>query len=134
MSLGIGFINGFLVDYTIVNMIGGLTIFGAVFLISEPVSSPTSRETKIIYAVIIAVLTMMVRVLGDNPEGLIFAILFGNMITPFINRTVKRSNRQTLVKTLVILIVVLVFATVSLGLILESELSEVVAAVGGMIV
>ncbi len=125
MSFGIGIIWGFPLEYAIVNLMTGLTIFGVVFLISEPVSSPTSRETKMIYAVVVAILMMLVRVLGDQSEGLIFAILFGNLITPFINRTVKRSNKSTMIKTSIILFVIVIFTTITIGFILQGRLIEV---------
>lgn len=139
ISFGIGYINysvpgdlSGVFDYVIVNMVTGLTFFGAVFLISETVSSPTSRETKIVYAVVVAVLMMTVRVLGDNTEGLIFAVLFGNMITPFINRTVRRSNKKALIKTLVLSLVFILIASVALGLILQDKVIDVFALVGGV--
>lgn len=139
ISFGIGFINyyvsgdfGGVFDYVLVNMITGLTFFGAVFFISETVSSPTSRETKIVYAVVIAIIMMTVRVLGDNTEGLIFAVLFGNMITPFINRTVRRTNKKTLIKTLVVSLVFILITAVSLGFILQGRVEEVYAFVGGV--
>jgi len=125
ISLGIGVIWGFPIEFVIINLMTGLTAFGAVFLISEPVSSPTSRETKMIYAVVVAVLMMLVRVLGDQPEGLVFAILFGNLITPFINRTVKRSNKSTLIKTSIILFIVVIFTSIALGFILQGQLIEI---------
>ncbi|AIO18673.1 Electron transport complex protein RnfD [Candidatus Izimaplasma bacterium HR1] len=138
ISLGIGFVNfdlnGMLV-YTLVNLLTGLTLFGAVFLISETISSPTSRETKIIYAVVIAILTMAVRVLGTNPEGIVFAVLFGNMITPFLNRTVKRSNKSTFIKTVVISLFVVILTGLVLGFILQGrfiELFNATALMGGL--
>jgi electron transport complex protein RnfD len=109
----------------LVNLLTGLTLFGAVFLVSEAVSSPTSRETKIIYAVVIAVLTMAVRVLGTNPEGIIFAVLFGNMITPFLNRTVKRSNKRTFITTALVSLAVVIFTGLVLGFILQGRLIEI---------
>ena len=136
ISLGIGFVNyggvG-MVNYTLVNLLTGLTLFGAVFLVSETISSPTSREAKIIYGVVVAVLTMAVRVLGSNPEGVIFAILFGNMITPFLNRTVKRSNKSTFIKTGVISLVVVLLVGLVLGFILQGRLLEIFQPVATMI-
>jgi len=139
ISFGIGFINysvsgdmSGVYDYVLVNMITGLTFFGAVFLISETISSPTSRETKIVYAVVVAVLMMLVRVLGNNNEGLIFAILFGNMITPFINRTVRRSNNRTLIKTVSLSLLFVILSAVALGFILQGRVEEVFILVGGV--
>lgn len=138
MSFGVGFINFYVegnmsgvFDYVVINMITGFTLFAAVFLVSESVSSPTSRETKMIYAVVIATLMMLVRVLGSQPEGVVFAILFGNMITPFINRTVKRSDNKTLLKTSLILLFTVLFISISLGFILQSELIDIFASIGG---
>ena len=138
ISLGIGFVNfdlnGMLM-YALVNLLTGLTLFGAVFLVSETISSPTSRETKIVYAVVIAVITMAVRVLGDEPEGIVFAILFGNMITPFLNRTVKRSNKKSLIKTASISFVVVLLVGLILGFILQGELLTIfnaTAVIGGL--
>lgn len=139
LTLGIGFVNYYVSgdlsgihNYMVVNMITGLTMFGAVFLISEPVSSPTSRETKIIYAVVVAVLMMLVRVLGKQVEGLVFAILFGNMITPFINRTVRRSNKKVLIKTLVFSFIFIVISAIALGFILQDRTGEAFTLVGGV--
>ncbi len=135
ISLGIGFVNfdvAGMLTYASVNLLTGLTLFGAVFLVSETISSPTSREAKIIYAVVIAVITMAVRVLGDEPEGVVFAILFGNMITPFLNRTVKRSNKATYIRTAVISFVIVVFTGLLFGFILQGELLQIFNATAFM--
>ena len=141
MSFGIGtilwaFEGTTTLSYMIVNLFTGLTMFAAVFLLSEPVSTPTSRETKIIFAVVVAVLMMTMRTLSTNTEGIVFAVLFGNMITPFINRTVKRSNRSSLIKTLVGVAIFVLIATVAIGFMLQGqlkELNEVAAVIGGVL-
>ena len=140
MSFGIGFIL-FEFDptnfaYIIVNLLTGLTLFGAIFLVSESVSTPTSRETKIIFGVTVGLLMMLFRTVSENVEGLIYAVLFGNMITPFINRTVKRSNTKSLRITIAVLAVVVIIATIAIGFMLQGrliELQETVAMIGGMI-
>lgn len=127
MSLIIGYISfgAGTIPYTLVNLMTGLTMFGAVFLVSESVTSPTSREAKLIYAVVVAIMTMLVRVIGAAPEGVIFAVLLGNMITPFLNRTVTRSNSSTLLKTSLILAVIVVFSAVVIGFILQGRLIDI---------
>lgn len=141
MSFGIGmflwdFNTGAPISYVIVNLFTGLTMFAAVFLVSEPVSTPTSRETKIIFGVTVAVLMMLMRTLSDNAEGIVFAVLFGNMITPFINRTVKRSNKKALIKTVIACVIIVAVATVSIGFILQGQLEELrtaSAVIGGIL-
>ena len=141
MSFGIGtiiwaFDGTAMVSYVIVNLFTGLTLFAAVFLVSESVSTPTSRETKLVFAVLVAVLMMMFRTLSDNAEGVVFAVLFGNMITPLINRTVKRSTKGSLIKTVAVLAVFVVIVTVAIGFILQSQLialNDVEAMIGGIL-
>lgn len=131
ISLIVGYINfgAGMWSYMIVNVVTGLTMFGAVFLVGENVSSPTSRETKLIYAVIVAVMTMLVRVVGDAVEGVVFAILLGNMLTPYLNRTVTRSNKQTFIKTAISLTVIVLFTGAVLGFILQGRLIDIFNAV-----
>ena len=140
LTLGIGFINFYvsgdlsgIFNYVVINMVTGLTMVGAVFLVSESVSSPTSRETKIIYAVVVAILMMTVRTLGKEVEGLVFAVLFGNMITPFLNRTVKRSDKKALIKTLIFSLAFVVFTAVALGFIVQNNAQDLQVLVGGVL-
>jgi len=138
ISAIVGFVNfgGAMWNYVFVNMITGLTMFGAVFLVAETVSSPTSREAKLIYAVVIAIMTMMVRILGTEVEGVVFAVLLGNMLAPFLNRTVTRSNKKLFIQTSVILAVVVIVTGFVLGFILQGRLIEAFDAMiqwGGMI-
>lgn len=126
ISLIIGYINfgAGALSYTLINLMTGLTMFGAVFLVAESVSSPTSREAKLIYAVVVAIMTMLVRSVGSAIEGIVFAVLLGNMITPFINRTVTLSNKKTLIKTSVILAIIVLVVGVTLGFIVQARLIE----------
>ena len=140
ISFGIGFVMygfniGSILTYILVNFLTGLTLFATIFLISETVSSPTSREAKMIYAVVAAVLTMLVRVLGKAPEGVVFAILFGNMITPFLNRTVTRSNNKTLAWTSGILLAIVLLTGFIIGFMLQGRIIDanaVASLLGGI--
>jgi len=70
-------------------------------------------------------MNMLVRVVGDAFEGVVFAILLGNMLTPFLNRAVTRSNRKTALKTSISLVVVVLLTGAILGFILQGRLIEV---------
>ncbi|QMS84466.1 RnfABCDGE type electron transport complex subunit D [Candidatus Xianfuyuplasma coldseepsis] len=136
ISLIVGYINfgAGAVNFTLINLMTGLTMFGAVFLVAESVSSPTSREAKLVYAVVVAIMTMLVRVVGSSIEGVVFAVLLGNMITPFINRTVVRSDKQALIKTGISLAVVVLVVGAVLGFIVQSRLIEAFNAfIGGVL-
>lgn len=67
---------------------GGL-LFGAVFMATDYVTSPMTRAGMIIYGILIGLVTVIIRTWGAYPEGVSFAILLGNGLTPLINRFVK---------------------------------------------
>lgn len=67
---------------------GGL-LLGAVFMATDYVTSPMTRKGMIIYGIIIGLITVAIRRWGAYPEGVSFAILLGNGVTPLINRWCK---------------------------------------------
>lgn len=76
-------------------VIGGFA-FGAVFMATDPVSAAMTNEGKLLYGVLIGVLVVLVRVVNPAfPEGMMLAILFGNVFAPiidkiYINKNIKR--------------------------------------------
>lgn len=64
---------------------GGLML-GAWFLASDPVSSPLSRSGKWAYGLLIGALVVLIRQFSGQPEGVMYAILLGNALTPHIDR------------------------------------------------
>ncbi len=79
--------------------IGGFA-FGTVFMSTDPVSSAMTNQGRIIYGVLIGVLTVMVRAINPAfPEGIMLAILFANVFAPLIDwfvvdRNIKRREAR----------------------------------------
>ncbi|MBQ2266104.1 MAG: RnfABCDGE type electron transport complex subunit D [Clostridia bacterium] len=69
-------------------MSGGLFI-GAIFMATDYVTSPATAWGKVIFAVGAGVLTCLIRYYGTYPEGVSFAILFMNILTPYISKWTK---------------------------------------------
>ena len=63
---------------------GGL-IFGALFMASDMVASPMTSTGVWVYGAFIGIVTIVIRILGALPEGVMFAILLGNAVSPLIN-------------------------------------------------
>lgn len=63
---------------------GGL-LFGAVFMATDPVTSPITRPGRILYGVILAISTTFIRLFASLPEGVGYSILVGNMLTSVID-------------------------------------------------
>ena len=73
-------------------VLGGFA-FGAVFLATDPVSSAMTNKGRWIYGLLIGVMVVVIRVASSNhPDGVMFAILFGNIFAPLIDYTVVWAN------------------------------------------
>lgn len=76
-------------------VLGGFA-FGAVFMATDPVTSAHTLPGQYVYGLLIGALTVLVRVVNPGfPEGIMLAILFGNVFAPaidriFVNRNIKR--------------------------------------------
>lgn len=70
---------------------GGL-ILGSVYMATDLVTSPMTKKGMAIYAVLIGIITVVIRVFGSYPEGVSFAILIMNGFVPLINRYIKPSG------------------------------------------
>jgi electron transport complex protein RnfD len=64
---------------------GGLC-FGAVFMVTDPVTTPMSARGAWIFGVGVGFLVVLIRLFGGLPEGVMYAILLMNAATPHINR------------------------------------------------
>ena len=65
-------------------MSGGL-LFGAVFMATDYVTSPFTTKGKLFYGVFIGLVTFLIRHFGSMNEGMSYAILLGNLMTPWFN-------------------------------------------------
>ena len=63
---------------------GGLML-GAVYMATDMVTSPVTTAGVWVFAIFIGVVTVVIRVWGGLPEGVMFAILLGNALTPLLN-------------------------------------------------
>ncbi|MCB1852281.1 MAG: RnfABCDGE type electron transport complex subunit D [Gammaproteobacteria bacterium] len=64
---------------------GGM-LLGAIFMATDPVTSPLTPKGTWIFAVGIGVLVVLIRAYGGFPEGVMYAILLMNAATPLIDR------------------------------------------------
>ena len=65
-------------------LLSGGIMLGAVFMASDMVASPTTPMGVWIYGILIGFLTVIIRLFGGLPEGVMYAILFGNAASPLI--------------------------------------------------
>lgn len=77
----------------IYSLISGGFLFGTVFMATDPISAARTEKGKIIYGVVIGSLTSIIRTFSVWPEGIMFAILLGNMFAPMIDVLVKECEK-----------------------------------------
>ena len=73
----------------LVHLLSGGLLLGSIFMATDYVSSPMTKKGMIVYGIGIGILTTVIRVFGSYPEGMSFAILIMNSLTPLINSYIK---------------------------------------------
>ena len=68
---------------------GGLLLC-AFFIATDPVTAPLTRRGMWIFGIGVGTITMLIRIVGEYPEGVMFSILLMNAVTPLIDRLCKR--------------------------------------------
>ncbi|MEF9923208.1 MAG: RnfABCDGE type electron transport complex subunit D [Muribaculaceae bacterium] len=72
-----------------VELLSGGLILGAVFMATDYVTSPMTHKGMLLYGAMIGIITIIIRQWGAYPEGMSFAILIMNGLTPLINHYIK---------------------------------------------
>lgn len=73
-------------------VLGGYA-FGLVYMATDPVSGTMTDAGKWIYGLLIGMMTILIRVINPAyPEGIMLAILFGNVVAPLIDHFIVQVN------------------------------------------
>lgn len=118
ISLVLGFV---LVDvnnpiiYALTHIAAGGVMFGAVFMATDPVTTPTSPMGKLIWGIGVGTITVMIRVFGNLPEGVVYAICIMNIVTPTIDAAIKGMTSDKLWKKYAV-----TFGILALGILINA--------------
>lgn len=74
----------------IIHLLSGGLMLGAFFMATDYVTCPSVRKGQIIFGIGCGAITILIRLKGGFPEGVMFAILLMNCFAPIIDRNVKR--------------------------------------------
>lgn len=77
---------GFDGTYILAHICGGGIMLGAFFMATDYVTSPITPKGKIVFGVLLGILTGVFRVFGVAPEGVSYAIVIGNLLVPLIEK------------------------------------------------
>jgi electron transport complex protein RnfD len=73
----------------LIHILAGGMMLGAVFMATDMATSPTTKVGQLIFGAGCGILTILFRSFGPMPEGVSFAILIMNAVTPLINKGIK---------------------------------------------
>ena len=76
-------------NYILPGLMSGGVMFAGVFMLTDYTTSPVSRLGTWIFAVGAGILTVLIRRFGGMNEGVSFAILLMNLLTPLIDKATK---------------------------------------------
>ena len=81
------------------HLVTGGFAFGLAFMVTEPVTASMTNTGRYIYGALIGVMVVLIRVVNPAfPEGMMLAILFGNIFAPLIDYFVMQANYKRRVK------------------------------------
>lgn len=103
--------------YPLFNVLTGGLCFGAIFMATDPVTSPVTLVGQILYALGLGILTMAFRYLSPFSEGVCFSIVIMNLLVPILDRLgVKASfNRYVGIVSTLLMIILMGLLSVYLG-------------------
>lgn len=81
------------------HVLTGGVVLGAVFMATDYVTSPFTHRGMLVFGVGIGILTVLIRLFGNYPEGVSFAILIMNAFVPLINQFAKQPRYGSTMKT-----------------------------------
>lgn len=92
--------------YPLFSILSGGLLFGAVFMATDPVTSPKTDIGQVFHGIALGMLTVALRYLTNYPEGVMTSILFMNMLVPlFDNIGIRvRNNKKRIIIPIVVFI------------------------------
>ena len=92
ITAAIGFAHNMEIWYPLLSVMSGGLIFGAIFMATDPVTTPVTNIGQIIFAIMLGIITVLFRYLMPYPEGVMFSILIMNCLVFVIDRIGARAR------------------------------------------
>lgn len=76
-------------------LLSGSLLYGMLFMATDPVSSSQTTDSgRVIYGVLIGILTALIRTFSVWPEAITFSILLSNMFAPLLNHLIREAKNK----------------------------------------
>jgi electron transport complex protein RnfD len=86
---------GFFRGDALFHLLSGGLMLGAIYMATDYVTSPITRQGQVVYAVGCGFVTSVIRIWGGYPEGVCYSILIMNAAVPMIDRYIRRPRYGT---------------------------------------
>lgn len=103
-----GFVPGW-IWYPMLHLLTGGVMFGAFFMLTDPVTIPTVPAGRVFFAACAAAITVLIRMKGNLPEGCLYSILIMNTFTPMIEQALDAPQFEQMKKAVIMSACALVF-------------------------
>ena len=78
------------VNYSVYQVLSGGLLLGALFMATDYSTTPSTDWGRIIFGAGCGLITVLIRVWGNYPEGVSFSILLMNILTPYISKATRK--------------------------------------------
>lgn len=89
--------------YPALQLLTGGVIFGGVFMLTDPVTSPTDPAARVFWAMCTGILTVLIRLNANLPEGCLYSILIMNCFTPMVEGALDGKQLEQIKKAWIML-------------------------------
>lgn len=96
-------------------LFSGGVLFGGVYMLTDPVTMPINSPGRVLYGMIAASITVLIRLFGAYPEGMAFSILLSNMLAPVLDYHAWSTSKFT-VKKIVLAVSLLVLGGIIIAI------------------
>ena len=96
VAVGAIAVGGDVTNTVLYHLLAGGLMFGAIFMITDPVTSPVTKPGRWIYGLVVGAIVVFIRLFGAYPEGVVFAILLGNIFVPLIDYYKWSKNKYSI--------------------------------------
>lgn len=127
MTFLIGTVYSLGIWYPLFHILSGGLLFGAVFMSTDPVTSPITKTGQIFYGISLGILTVVLRFLTPYPEGVMTSILFMNMLVPLFDKIGLKIKKkaETICIPVAVLFVLMILVILKITLTIKPGKEEV---------
>ncbi len=122
MTFIIGTINNINIIYPVFHILSGGLLFGAVFMATDPVTSPTTKGGQLLCGISLGILTVIFRFLTPYPEGVLTSILTMNMLVFIFDKIGSKAKFK--IKYRYIPLIVLLITMIGISLFIGNDIKD----------